>query len=116
MGINLVVMLWYTFILLLGLPQLSRAKKSTVEAKPKAFPKFNSSAEALQFFNSSMKLYAAKDDDEWERRVSAFASEKKDIKVFLDHGGVTFHGEVFYSVANRISVKFTRILQSNCRA
>lgn len=96
---------WCTIYLLLSLPWPSLAKNKTEGATPKK-PQFNAT-EAMTFYNSTMELYAAKNDDEWERRVSGFTSEKTDMKVFLDHGGVTFHGEVFYSVANRISVKLT---------
>ena len=60
-------------------------------------------AKQMKFFNESLALYGAKDDAEWEARVNGFLGKKKELRIFLGHGGVVFHGEVFYSVANKVS-------------
>ena len=59
---------------------------------------------AMKVYNDYTGRYGTVSNvTEWERRVQAFTSSKKEFRVFLDHGGANFHAEVFYSTANLIT-------------
>ena len=75
----------------------------------------------MSFMKEQVQLHGAKSDEEWEGRVKGFLdiNAKKKMLVLLDHGEANFHGEVFYSVANRVKElmpehDLTFVVDSSC--